>query len=226
MRRKRERKTNARGVVLLWIFLALVAAGTLRTFVVAPFLVVSRSMAPTLVVGDLLLVDKLAYRTKLPAPGDVIVWKSSERRRNNAPDFVKRVIALPGDVVAQKEGRLFVNQAELTLEFVENVVLDDDGVALPHQRFLARYENWSESLGGGSHAVLKRKLALPASDVSWTVPPGHLFVTGDNRDDSLDSRADSFEQVAVEDVVGRVRWVVMSRSQQGWKKKRFFLRVH
>lgn len=214
---------RTREVIGLWLFVALVVVVVLRTFVVAPFQVVSVSMAPTLVVGDWLVVDKLAYRTKVPERGDVIVWKSSSEHQ--AHDFVKRVVGLPGDVVTEEEGRLSVNGTALPREFVGEVALGEDGAASSRTRFLLGYEWWDETLGTRSHAVLTSKMASARSDAAWTVPPGRLFVVGDNRDESVDSRAKSFGEVALNEVVGRVCWILISRGNEGWNRQRSFSRV-
>ncbi len=117
------------------------------------------SMQPTLNEGELLVVDKLAYRLGEPHRGDIIVF---HHNRQPPEDYIKRVIGLPGDRVRVEGGQVYVN----------DIALDEPYLAEP-----------------------------PAYTGEWVVPPDSLFVLGDNRNRSSDSRIWGF--VPMSDVVGR-----------------------
>lgn len=146
--------------VLVAVLLALVV----RAFVVESFEVQGHSMEPTLHDGERLLVNKFIYRFADPAPGDIVVFRyplGTDR------DFIKRVIAGPGQRVRIEEGRVFVDGRPLD----EPYVLRRDGYSMPERE----------------------------------VPPGHLFVLGDNRANSEDSRIFGF--VPLHLVVGKAMLV-------------------
>lgn len=129
------------------ILIAVVLAFFIRYFIVELYMVEGPSMRPTLVNGERLVVNKFIYRFKHPEHGDVLVFRYP---KDPSRDFIKRVIAVPGDTVEVKEGRVFVN-----------------GQLMDEKYILERTR--------GSY---------PLS----TVPEGHIFVMGDNRNNSEDSR--------------------------------------
>src|SRR5512137_2053810 len=90
------------------IVVAVVLALVIRSFVVQAFKIPSGSMIPTLLIGDHLLVNKLVYRFRLPERGEVVVFKFPQDRKT---DFIKRVVALPGDEVELADGKLLINGA-------------------------------------------------------------------------------------------------------------------
>lgn len=139
---------------------AIMIAILLNLFVVQPTKVRGESMEPTLHTNEYLLVEKITYRIHSPRRGDVVVFKYP---RDEAENFIKRVIAVPGDTVTIVAGRVFIN---------------DTAIAEPYLLQLPR-EN------------------MPAT----LIPEGRLFVLGDNRLNSNDSR--SFGMVSMEEVVGR-----------------------
>ena len=141
------------------LIVALILAFFIRSFVVQAFKIPSGSMLQTLLIGDHLLVTKFAYGVKIPftntmvierdgpAHGDIIVFEFPE---DPSKDFIKRVIATPGDTVEIKDGRVFVNDQLLNEDYI----------------------------------LEKTKSDYPKS----TVPKGTIFVMGDNRNNSEDSR--------------------------------------
>ena len=155
----------------------------LRSFLVEPFQIPSGSMLPTLEVGDFILVNKYAYGLRLPvagtkilevddpARGDVVVFRYPEDGRTN---YIKRVVGLPGDHVRYRGKDLFINGEKVDSRFVAR---------------LPPMELRREELGGAVHDIFLT-LGRPAGsgEGEWTVPQGHYFVMGDNRDNSNDSR--------------------------------------
>jgi len=129
------------------ILIAVVLAFFIRYFIVELYMVEGPSMRPTLANGERLVVNKFLYRFRAPERGEIIVFRYP---RDPSRDFIKRVIAVPGDTVEIKEGRVFVNGQLLN----ENYILE------------------------------KTRGSYPLS----TVPEGHVFVMGANRNNSEDSR--------------------------------------
>ncbi|MES2253739.1 MAG: signal peptidase I [Pseudomonadota bacterium] len=207
--------------------LVVVALMLVSTSAIAqPFYVPSGSMEPTLAIGDYLVVTKYSYGYsrysvpfdlapasdarlfgRLPDRGDVAVFRVPS---NPKLSYIKRVIGLPGDRIQMRGGHLFLNEREATLtRDGEGMVEFGDGHGASVARFM-------ETLPGGvAHVVYKMRWNGPLDDTPvFTVPPGHLFMMGDNRDDSLDSRVASAAGgvgfVPVENLVGRARWVLGS----------------
>ena len=151
--------------VILLISFALVF-GFVRPVVAAPFYVGSESMVPTLQVWDRLLINKLAYDIEGPERGDIILFRDPE---GGEEPLIKRVVGFPGDQVAVRGGKLFLNGEPQKEPYVV-------------ERACVRYQPKTCSFG-------------PA-----TVPKGHVFVMGDNRANSYDSRF--FGPVPEETLIG------------------------
>ena len=214
-------------VVLAWAF---------RSFVVQPFNIPSGSMLPTLYIGDYLMVAKWPYGysryslafgfpsfsgrilAHLPERGDVVVFRVPEE---NA-DLIKRVIGLPGDVVQMRGGRLILNGQAVPRQPLPPVKIriSDNSpcrtippatpvVAALGESQVCMFKGYQETLPGGpSYTVLDQVDHGQADDFAAVrVPDGHLFLMGDNRDDSLDSRypayAGGIGMVPVENLIGR-----------------------
>lgn len=197
-----------------------------KSAIAEPYYVPSGSMEPTLLVGDELLATKFPYgyssaslplsiawpRTErilgaLPARGDVVVFRHPA---NRAQVWVKRVIGLPGDRVQMRDGRLFINGEPAGLKRDGSALTDEDG---GRQLAATRY---IETLPGGrTHAILKLSGYSSVDDTPEVVVPAkHLFVMGDNRDNSADSRIPVAEGgvglLPVSDLIGRVESIVGS----------------
>jgi signal peptidase I len=201
-------------------------AALFRTAAFATYYIPSESMVPTLEVGDRLAVSKFAYGWSryslplvemavgfgiefngrllgsLPQRGDVVVFAHPIDKRT----MIKRVIGLPGDHIRLRLGRLYIN-GELVDRHLE---------AFYHYR---EYEGgivgvtrYTETLPGGrSHEVIVRSDRGPAENTpEWTVPDGHIFVMGDNRDNSADSRFAVMGMVPVENLIGRADTILYS----------------
>nr|WP_245230001.1 MULTISPECIES: signal peptidase I [Thalassospira] len=207
------------------VFWAIVIALMVRTFAFEPFNIPSGSMIPTLLVGDYLFVSKFSYGYSKhsmpfslpiipgrvfesePERGDVVVFKLPS---DTSQDYIKRVIGLPGDTVQVKEGRLYINNKMIERERIEDYILTDGGgrsAAVPQ---------YIETLPNGRvHRILEMFGDQGPSDntEAFTVPEGHFFMMGDNRDNSADSRAfpSRFRFVPIENLVGRAEFLFYSK---------------
>jgi signal peptidase I len=209
------------------LFPVIMAVFFLRSFLFEPFKIPSGSMIPTLLVGDLILVNKFHYGVRLPvinkkitegtapARGDVMVFRYPPKP---SLDYIKRVVGIPGDEVAYLNKRLSINGKVI------------ETVALPEffdQDTMRYFKQYQESLGEKKHGILNdddRPAFVPGADdfafkqncrysvegVVCKVPEGHYFMMGDNRDNSLDSRFWGF--VPDKNIVGRAFFVWMNFS--------------
>jgi signal peptidase I len=184
------------------LLVAVLIALCIRAFVIEPYRIPSGSMLPTLLVGDHLFVNKFIYGVKLPfsdwrSPGirepergDVVVFTVAQHGPQTFPadlrpdlpreEFVKRIIGLPGDRIAFRSGRVFVNGEPLEPRALGETFEDDSGNALDVSEL---------TLGDRSFQILDDPRVNFLSPIdSLTVEPGRYFMLGDNRDHSKDSR--------------------------------------
>ncbi len=207
------------------LFPVIIAVFFLRSFLFEPFKIPSGSMIPTLLVGDLILVNKFHYGLRLPVlntkitegskpeRGDVMVFRYPPKP---SLDYIKRVVGLPGDEVAYLNKRLTINGQEIKTTAVTEF-FDEDVM-----RYFKQYE---ETLGAHQHRLLnddERPAFVPGADdfafkqnclysiqgVVCKVPEGHYFMMGDNRDHSMDSRYWGF--VPDKNIVGKAFFVWMN----------------
>ena len=182
-----------------------------RSFFAEPFKIPSGSMMPTLLVGDFILVNKFAYGLRLPVLGTKIVPIGEPQRgdvfvfrypnpdhdpRKNGEDYIKRVIGLPGDEISYRNKTLYVNGKEIPQSYVGPFVGSGD-----EGRRMAGAEIHREMLPGAEHQTLVSRMIMAGREGTWTVPAGHYFAMGDNRDNSEDSRYWGF--VPEENLVGK-----------------------
>ena len=223
--RSRKRKSSGLWDTLRTVLYAIIAAMIVRTVALEPFNIPSGSMIPTLLVGDYLFVSKYAYgysKYSLPwsidlfsgrlfgsAPerGDVAVFRLP---RDNETDYIKRIVGLPGDRLQVKDGLLYVNEVAVERRQIENFTFTD---AYGRDRSIPQF---TETLDNGvRHNTLD---ANPNGNLDntkvYTVPEGHYFAMGDNRDNSLDSRIDNAYSgvgfIPAENLVGRAEFIFYS----------------
>jgi signal peptidase I len=207
------------------LFPVIVAVFVLRSFLFEPFKIPSGSMIPTLLVGDLILVNKFTYGVRLPvlntkitdgtAPqrGDVMVFRYPPKP---SLDYIKRVVGVPGDEVAYLNKRLTINGQPVSKVPVADYFDEDTTL------YFKQYE---EVLGTKRHRILnddnrpafipgvenfpsKENCRYSVEGVVCKVPPGHYFMMGDNRDNSLDSRYWGF--VPDRNIVGKAFFIWMN----------------
>ncbi len=277
---KSSDKTFVESVVetIKTVFWALIIAGLFRTILFQPFWIPSGSMKDTLLIGDFLFVNKMAYgysyascpkivvpavginiqpetfcgflkgREKRimgsdPERGDVVVFRNTITE----DDFIKRLIGLPGDRIQMQSGVLFINDAPVVLErngdFIEtfepqgpqrrtplcmNGAVGNGGDCIK--------EKYIETLPNGvAHSVLNVADFRGRDNTKvYTVPDGHFFFMGDNRDNSGDSRITrpaGVGMVPADDLVGRADRIIFSSAGRSmlafwtWRGDRFFKRI-
>ena len=196
----------------------------LKTVAFATYYIPSESMVPTLEVGDRLIATKFDYGYgpystplvslpafpsddgrlfgRLPARGDIVLF----RHPGNGETLVKRVIGLPGDRIRVARGRLIINGA---------VVPRRETRTYAYKQYSGppvRVTEYEESLPGGAvHPIIMQSDDEPQENTGeYVVPAEHIFVMGDNRDNSADSRFASLGYVPVENLIGRSRLILYS----------------
>ncbi len=205
---------------------AILAVLFLRTFVFEPFRIPSGSMIPTLLIGDFVVVNKSAYGVWAPATllevplmdyylwvvprfevfdlgdperGDIIVFRYPVDERTT---FIKRVVAIPGDTISVRRNQIILNGEPQPIDFVGRYEAQSPAPAC-RVRAMKRYR---ENLDGVVHDALMSPGIGALSDFDEvTVPEGHVFVMGDNRDNSEDSRVWGF--VRFDQIKGKAHFV-------------------
>ncbi|MBL22869.1 MAG: signal peptidase I [Rhodospirillaceae bacterium] len=205
------------------IVYAVAIALVIRTFAYEPFNIPSGSMIPTLLVGDYLFVSKYSYgysRHSFPfslAPisgrvfaseperGDVAVFKLPS---DNRTDYIKRIVGLPGDRIQLRKGLLYINGTRVPRKPIAGFEVTTSFGQI------RRVPQYVETLPGGKkHLIIEEQGDFGALDETreFTVPAGHFFALGDNRDNSADSRVLSqVGFVPVENLVGRAEFLFFS----------------
>lgn len=197
--------------ILIFVFL-------LRSFLIEPYRIPSGSMKPTLLVGDFIVVNKFTYGIRLPIlntkvvdfnepeRGDVMVFRFPPDPKIN---FIKRVIGLPGDKIIYQNKQLFINGELVPKTLLQTETqISAEGDTYPMQRFL-------EEMPNAPHDIYEH--IGPGQSISLTVPDGHYFVMGDNRDESDDSRFWGFVPEA--NIIGKAFGLWMSWDSEDYRPR-------
>ncbi len=212
-----RRRWPGRAAILLLALIGLAVIG-LRFVAFQPFSIPSSSMYPTLMVGDYLFVSKYSYGySRHSFPFGLVrfegrVWESPVERGDVAvfrnptelsEDYIKRIVGLPGDRIQVAKGILHINGAPVERERIEDYELSP-GRMVP--QYLETLPN------GRVHRIIETQGDTSGFDRTreYTVPPGHYFAMGDNRDNSADSRV--IGPVPAENLIGRAEVLFFSRN--------------
>ena len=235
-----EKPKKEEGSFAAFLVKLVIAVVLFRTLLFTSFSIPSESMMPRLLVGDFLFASKWSYGYSgaslpidwdsgkgrilgdLPERGDVVIFKHPIDRT----DYVKRAIGLPGDTVQMVAGVLHLNGEPVKKERIGDFLfpIEADGhcreARFAERRadgsFVCRYPQYRETLPGGvSYRVLDLGPSPADTTVPVVVPEGHVFMMGDNRDNSLDSRfpavpGEGVGMVPVENLVGRASFMFFS----------------
>ena len=207
------------------LFPVIAAVFLLRSFLFEPFKIPSGSMIPTLLVGDLILVNKFTYGVRLPVihtkvtdgtppqRGDVMVFRYPPQPNL---DYIKRVVGVPGDEVAYINKRLTIN-GQVIETSAQPDFFDENAMRYfkqfeeqlgEHQHRLLNNPNVPAFVQGASNFTYRDNCRYSVEGVVCKVPEGHFFMMGDNRDNSLDSRYWGFVPEA--NIVGKAFFVWMN----------------
>ena len=209
------------------LFPVILAVFLLRSFLFEPFKIPSGSMIPTLLIGDLILVNKFHYGLRLPVlnvkvsegskpeRGDVMVFRYPPKP---SLDYIKRVVGVPGDELAYLNKRLTINGQPVSTTAVPDFF--DEDVMRYHKQFEESFDERRHRVlndddrpsfvPGADEFAFKENCRYSVEGVVCKVPPGHYFMMGDNRDNSMDSRYWGF--VPDKNIVGRAFFVWMNFS--------------
>ncbi|MGE0251612.1 MAG: signal peptidase I [Dongiaceae bacterium] len=210
--------------IIKTVLYAVILALIIRSTVFEPFSIPSSSMVPTLLIGDYVIVNKYSYGYSRhsfplslplfegrifftqPQRGDVAVFKLP---RDNKTDYIKRLVGLPGDEIQVKGGVLYINGKSVTRARL-NDFIQDNGESK------TRFAQYRETLpdSGVTHLILEMTEDGRFDNTPvYKVPAGHYFFMGDNRDNSMDSRAENIVGfVPEENLLGKAKYIFFSKA--------------
>ena len=214
--------------ILFAIFIALV----IRSFIAEPFNIPSGSMKPNLLVGDFIFVSKWSYGfskhslpfslplipgkifSKFPKRGDIVVFKTPQ---DNRTDYIKRVIGLPGDKIKIEDGEININGEIVLRKKIDDFIdVNKDGT----KTRIRQYEEYFFNKNIQTIDITDN--GIVDNTIQYVVPDNHIFVMGDNRDNSQDSRfLNVVGYVPIINIVGKAQFIFFSlensRFLQIWK---------
>ena len=219
-------------------FKIIISAGAIalfiRTFFFQPFTIPSGSMIPTLLIGDFIFVSQYKYGyskyslpfslplikgrilEKKPKRGDVVVFKTPN---DNRTDYVKTLIGLPGDKIQVKDGMLYIN----------NTIVDRDSILNSsikvHNNYLNKFDYVEILPNGKKHVIRETQGDDGPNDntIEFKVPNNHFFMMGDNRDNSIDSRALSYVGfIPFNNLVGKAEIIFFSIDKNNYGLTKFW----
>ena len=209
----KSEKYSHRPKLVQWsieLFPVLLLVLVFRGFIFEPFRVPSNSMMPTLLTGDFILVNKFDYGFRLPISnsklvefskpnrGDVIVFRYPNYEKNpgySGVDFIKRIVAGPGDVISYKNDQLTINDNSMDIKIIGPYIGVDSGKPMNNYKLV------QEFIDSMHHEILLNPKGHSKELPEITIPEGHYFVMGDNRAHSSDSRFWGF--VPEDYIIGR-----------------------
>lgn len=210
-------------VVTTWEYVkvvgsALLIAFVIRSFIFEPFKIPSSSMVPTLLIGDYLFVNKFTYGLRIPftdifvtegdnpVRGDIMVFEREHEVMGNT-NFIKRIIAVPGDKIAYLNKKLYINDEPMSLEPLQEFTYTDSS------KKDVTVDLYQENLDGVYHYALLNKERVGQDLSPFIVPDDKYVVMGDNRDNSIDARFWNYPNwgyIDKKDIVGRAEFIFWS----------------
>ena len=229
--RPKARSSEWKAIVILILLIPVLWSPPylFRTFVYQPFNIPSGSMIPTLVVGDYVLAAKYAYgysrfsfpyapsfisgrfRAADPAYGDIVVFALP---KDTSTVYVKRVVGLPGDRIQMRDGQLFLNDKPVARVALKEI----SAGSVCGGEVGAKVKRWRETMPNGVSYITYDCVDNGYVDNTqvYTVPSGHFFAMGDNRDNSTDSRFMSqMGYIPLDNLVGKVTRIFWSLDSRG-----------
>jgi signal peptidase I len=210
---------------------AIIIAALIRSFAIEAFKIPSGSMIPTLLVGDHIFVNKFIYNLRIPFTkkpfvtfsepkrGDVIIFLTPDdidKPMIKQRDFIKRVIGIPGDTIETSETNLLVNGKKLERQDIHEEtsqtinLIDEYGFP---ESFDVHFDLFREKNNDGVEYTVQYEESSLHPNLTYTVPEGYVFVMGDNRDNSSDSRV--WGPVPYERIKGKAMFIWLSLDREG-----------
>jgi signal peptidase I len=214
---KISRKSNKVTDFFAGLFPVFLIVFVIRTFIAEPYRIPSGSMKPTLVEGDFVLVNKSSYGWYFPVINKRLNWGNEPKRGDVVVfrypveptiNFIKRIIGLPGDKILYVDHQLFINGKHVENTYIDSTTIVDTDSAT-NQPYMVRL--FEEDLPTDvKHQIYQRNIT--GLSFSGTVPEGHYFVMGDNRDSSGDSRVWGFVPDSL--MKGKATYILLSINGQ------------